>query len=210
MERSDIINLLIKKNNFKSYLEIGLDKPDFNFTKINCEIKHSVDPYFIEDHEYGLSVDKFEEAFKYLTYRLTSDEFFEKTQYKYDIIFIDGLHTERQCGKDIINGLKHLNENGFIIVHDCLPVSEESQIVPRKTAIWTGDIWKCIPELKKQFIEYNVVDCDFGCGIIKYTPDYMYLHYLEKSNYEYRDFVLNRNELMNVISVEEFMDKYIN
>ena len=129
---------------------------------------------------------------------------------KYDIIFIDGLHTERQCGKDIINGLKHLNEGGYIVVHDCLPKFKELQMVPRQHQEWNGDVWKCIPELTKQFIEYEVVDCDYGCGVIKYTPDWKYLHYLDKSIYDWEDFEKNRNKLMHVISEQEFLEKYIN
>lgn len=210
--RSDIINSLIKKNNFKTYLEIGLDNPFENFNKINCTTKHSVDPFFEEDHKQGfdISVEEFEEALKYLTHRMTSDEFFKTSTDKYDIIFVDGLHTERQAGKDIINGLKHLNKGGYIVVHDCLPYSYESQVVPRITVGWNGDVWKCIHELNKQFIEYDVVDCDFGCGVIKYTPDWEYLHYLDKSIYDWDDFEKNRNKLMHVISEDEFLKKYIN
>lgn len=97
MDRSDIINFLIKKNNFKTYLEIGLDNPDVNFNKINCSVKHSVDPFFESDHtEFDIKSYEFEYAMKFLTFRMTSDEFFETSSMKYDIIFIDGLHTERK------------------------------------------------------------------------------------------------------------------
>lgn len=195
MNRTEIINSLIAKNNFKSYLEIGLANPYDNFVQIQCETKHSVDPFF------GCDISPIRD---FLTYRNTSDEFFMNSSYKYDIIFIDGWHTERQCGKDIINGLKHLNENGIIVVHDCLPATEEAQSV-----YTNGDVWKCFPELKKQFIEYDVVDCDYGCGIIKYTPDYQYLNYLQKSDYNYSDFKKNRDTLMNVITQDEFITKYI-
>ena len=211
MNHTEIINKLIEKNNFKSYLEIGLDNPNLNFTQINCELKHSVDPFFEEDHKEGcdISVSEFEEAFKYLTHRMTSDEFFKTSTDKYDIIFVDGLHTEGQAGKDIINGLKHLNKGGYIVVHDCLPYSYEAQVVPRITGGWNGDVWKCIPELEKQFIDFEVVDCDFGCGIIKYNDDYENLHYLDKSIYTWNDFVEHRNKLMHVISEEEFTFEYL-
>ena len=43
--RTDIINYLIWKQGYRSYLEIGLDDPEPNFTKIRCELKESVDPY---------------------------------------------------------------------------------------------------------------------------------------------------------------------
>ena len=116
MEKSDIINLLIKKFGFKKYLEIGLDNPEHNFTKIKCETKHSVDPYFEDDHKSGFDIQTYEieNALKYLTYRMTSDEYFDTHSDKYDIILVDGLHREFQAGKDIINGLKCLNKGGGI------------------------------------------------------------------------------------------------
>lgn len=183
MNHTDIINSLISKNGFNSYLEIGMDNPDHNFIKINCELKHSVDPYFEEDHKpgYDISVEEFDKALKYLTHRMTSDEFFEQCEDKYDIIFIDGLHIEEQCGRDIINSLKHLNKGGFILVHDCLPIKEIHQKVPRESEWWNGDVWKCIPELEKQKIEFETIDCDCGCCIIKYKKNPETLKYLDKS-----------------------------
>ena len=212
MIRTDVINYLIEQHNLNTYLEIGLDNPDANFNKVKCQFKHSVDPFYEADHikNYDLTPEKFEKAMEKLTFRTTSDDFFMNTSMKYDIIFIDGLHTERQAGKDIINALKHLNSGGYVVVHDCLPETEEAQIVPRKQAVWNGDVWKCIPELKKQFVDYVVVDCDCGCGVIPYTPDHWTLHYIEKSPYTWNDFVEKRNELMNVVSEEEFKCRFSN
>lgn len=212
MNRTEIINNLISKNNFKSYLEIGLDNPENNYIHISCETKHSVDPFFEKDHKNGcdLGIENFEKAFKYLTYRMTSDEFFSQCDRNYDIIFIDGLHIQEQCGRDIINSLKHLNPGGYIIVHDCIPESEETQCVPRTHyGTWNGDVWKCMPELEKQNIEYNVVDCDYGCGIINYKENSENLHYLEKSKYKWNDFIENKEKLMHLISEEDFLKRYI-
>lgn len=202
MTRTDIINKLIKKNNYKSYLEIGLDNPKLNYNKINCELKESVDPYLNIEilPDYKLEA---------LTYRMTSDEFFEQNKKKYDIIFIDGLHHKEQVSKDIINSLKCLNPNGKIVVHDCLPKNELMQKVPRQTTEWTGDVWKAIPELKKQNIKYNVVNTDYGVGIIDYYRYHKKLENITIFENEYEDFVKNRNELMNVISCEEFNKIYM-
>lgn len=212
MKRTDIINKLIEKNKFNTYLEIGLDNPKGNFIFINCQDKESCDPFFVEDHnkyDVTFSNDLPEYIKNSLTYRMTSDELFEKLDKKYDIIFIDGLHTEEQCGKDIINSLKHLNRGGYILVHDCLPPDENHQKVPRIQGAWNGDVWKCIPELEKQLIEYETIDTDYGCCLIKYNENYENLNYLDKSNYCWKDFVENRNKLMHVITVKEFIEKYI-
>ena len=46
MNRTEIINRLIEKSNYKNYLEIGLDNPDNNYNHIVCENKECVDPFF--------------------------------------------------------------------------------------------------------------------------------------------------------------------
>ena len=110
--RTKIIQKIIKKRSFKSYLEIGCDN-DENFSQINIENKIGVDPL------------------KGGTLRMTSDEFFKKNQIRFDIIFLDGMHTYEQTIKDIDNSIKFLNKNGIILIHDCLPKKIWNQIVPR-------------------------------------------------------------------------------
>ena len=103
MKRTDIINAFIQKYGYKSYLEVGTQDPASNFDKINVETKVSIDPFPRGEVDYVC----------------TSDEFFEsvapKHDYKFDIIFIDGLHHDDQVIKDINNSLEILNDNGTII-----------------------------------------------------------------------------------------------
>jgi hypothetical protein len=211
MNRTEIINHLIEKNNYKNYLEIGLDNPDNNYNHIVCEDKECVDPFFECDHINGFDVNisDFEDIIKNtLTYRMTSDEFFQKNHKKYDIIFIDGLHTKEQVGKDIINSLKILNAGGKIICHDCLPTDEISQKVPREQIYWMGDVWRTIPELSKQNIKFNTVDCDCGCCIIDFFENYNDLQYISNWDKTWKDFESN-NSFMNIISENDFIKLYI-
>lgn len=206
MNRADIINYLIAKRNYKSYLEIGVDNGK-NYQQIVCENKYCVDPYFLNNSD---DVKKEEDIPSFVTWRMTSDEMFDtiKKSVKFDIVFIDGLHTEEQVGRDIINSLKHLNNGGCIVVHDCLPPNEKAQIVPRIQGLWCGDVWKAMTMLKEQDIKFNVVDTDLGCGIISYCENAEYLNYMEKSMLTWYDFLKHRNELLNVISEFEFFKKY--
>jgi hypothetical protein len=48
----------------------------------------------------------------------TSDAFFLKNQIKFDIIYIDGLHTFEACTKDMLNSFQNLNLNGYLLVDD--------------------------------------------------------------------------------------------
>lgn len=208
--RSQLINYLIKTYNFKTYLEIGLDD-GYNFKRIECESKESVDPYFKEDHsKYDLTFndDLPYEIKSMLTYRMTSDDFFKQNNKTYDIIFIDGLHTEEQVGRDIINSIKILNDNGLIVVHDCLPKSKEAQMIPRIQGEWNGTVWKAIVELTKQGINIKVWEGDYGCGIITKTTDETKLHYPEISKYTWEEFVNYRNELINVIDTKTLKDEF--
>ena len=146
--RFDIIQKLINLKKYNSYLEIGCDKNE-NFLRININKKIGVDP-----REGG-------------THRMTSDAFFHKNDEFFDIIFLDGLHTYEQTINDIKNSLKFLNQNGIIIVHDCLPKKIWNQVVPRLYGHWNGDVWKAIVETRT-FEDTDCYTCiaDHGLGII--------------------------------------------
>ena len=88
----DIINKIIIKRNYTSYLEIGCFK-DETFNQINIKKKIGVDPVS------GGNL------------RMTSDQFFIENKEKFDLIFIDGLHVYEQVTKDIFNTIKVLKEN---------------------------------------------------------------------------------------------------
>lgn len=138
--REDIINFLINNYNFKNpnYLEIGVFNGN-TFKHVNTSNKDGVDP---EDY---CPCDL-------VNYKMTSDEFFAKhISKKYDIIFIDGLHTAFQVSKDIYNSINNLNEGGILILDDVYPHSEDEQygLNLEKIGPNTGDVWKAA---------YNVLD----------------------------------------------------
>ena len=128
--RWDLIDYLIKKNNYTDYLEIGCDQNQL-FSKIKIKNKVGVDPFS------GGNVRK------------TSDQFFLENNEKFDIIFIDGLHEYKQVKKDILNSTDCLNKGGIILVHDCMPDSLGKQAVPRYKMQWNGDVWKAIVDLRQ-------------------------------------------------------------
>ena len=147
--RLDMINYFIKKNDYKSYLEIGCDKNQI-FSQITLSKKIGVDPYS------GGNVRK------------TSDDFFKENVEKFDLIFIDGLHVYEQVKKDIINSINFLNKEGVILVHDCLPDTIGKQAVPRYKMQWNGDVWKAIVDLRQRDdLEIHTCFVDQGIGIIK-------------------------------------------
>lgn len=192
MQRSDIINFLIKKFNYKSYLEIGTNIPKNNFDKIEVDYKVSVDP---------VPIGK-------ITFIGTSDQYFESISEdtKFDIVFIDGLHHDDQVLKDIENSLNHLNENGTIVCHDCLPTTEDMQVRNDHGREWTGDVWRAIADLRINRIDLDikVVATDYGCGIIRRGTNVPYVPKVKYLTYDYYD--QNKFQMLNVISTEMFIE----
>jgi hypothetical protein len=188
--RTTIIQLLINKINAKSYLEIGVDNST-NFNNIRCEKKISVDPNINTD----------------ATFYLTSDDFFKQNNDQFDIIFIDGLHHADQVLRDIENSLKCLHNDGYIVCHDMNPIKEEHQIIPYQIGTWNGDCWKAFVHLKEKRpdLEMCVVDIDHGCGIIKKGQQDL-LNITQELTFQ--NFTSNKKEWLNLISFNEFMEKY--
>ena len=76
MIRTDLINYLIRQRGAARYLEVGVHDEQNNFVFINC-------------------------GHKVTTFPGNSNLFFENNDEQFDIIFIDGIHTEEQTLKDI-------------------------------------------------------------------------------------------------------------
>jgi hypothetical protein len=204
-QRYDIINQLISKYNYKSYLEIGVRNPNECFNLIKCDIKHSVDPGYENSDN---SVD----------YKYTSDSFFKLLEsnylnlspiFKWDIIFIDGLHISDQVEKDFENSINHLNDGGIIVFHDCNPpdiwFAREDYLVDGKPKGWNGTVWKLIYKLRSTRPDLFVctVDTDYGIGLVKKGSQKC----CEFDNpfYEYRKFETNKKDYLNLISVDEYV-----
>ena len=185
--RWDLIEYLIKKNNYTNYLEIGCDQNQL-FSKVLIENKIGVDPVS------GGNIRK------------TSDDFFKENVDKFDIVFIDGLHTYEQVKKDILNSVNFLNENGIILVHDCMPDSLGKQAVPRYKMQWNGDVWKAIVDLRqKENLDIYTCEMDQGIGIISNRKNSSVLK-LNKpiDKIKFKDYFENYKEYMRVISLTEF------
>lgn len=193
MYRNEIINKIIKDNNYKSYLEIGIND-GINFEKINCDQKIGVDPKSTKATEIK-----------------TSDDFFNNLEKdkKFDIIFIDGLHLCEQVNRDLENSFKHLNKGGTIVVHDTNPPSEfcakeEPYYNAPINGYWTGDVYKSIIKLRenKSNIEIFTVDTDWGVTVITEGHSKKIIN----PEYSYEYFERNKKEILNLISIEEFMN----
>jgi len=150
------VNNIIRRFNKNKirYLEIGCCENEL-FNAVCADTKIGVDPI------------------KGGTHRMTSDEFFAKTNEKFDVIFIDGLHEYHQVRNDTINALHCLSDGGVIAFHDFLPRNWLEQhvpqlYVPRLNTLWTGDCWKVACELtRSEGLEFKIIKIDHGVGILR-------------------------------------------
>ncbi|MBL7889948.1 MAG: class I SAM-dependent methyltransferase [Bacteroidia bacterium] len=206
--RTDVLNYLLsqQKKTAPIYLEIGVRNPDENFNKIKCAIKYSVDPGI----EYKPNP---------VDFKMTSDEFFLKLKegkilnpdIKFNIVFIDGMHTAEQVEKDVENALTFLAEDGYLVLHDCNPPTEYHaredhyfNLSPARNN-WNGSVWKAFYKLRlNPNISCCCIDSDWGVGVISKKKYFDHLKENFNPFFEYRIFNNRRKDSLNLIDFEEF------
>ena len=188
-KRWDLIREIINIKKINNYLEIGCDD-NFLFNKINVPNKIGVDP-----REGG-------------NVRKTSDEFFKDNKTTFDLIFIDGLHEYNQVNRDIENSLSCIDEDGLILLHDCLPSTLRSQAVPRYSYYWNGDVWKSIVKFRHyENLNIKTIKIDEGISVIKKTKNTNRLN-LQIKNFKklkFDDLYNNYKDYMNLVSYDDFI-----
>ncbi len=159
------LNTISKALGCKTYLEIGVATGE---TILNVDVpsRAGVDPYF--DFAWRDYVGRDGLDF----YEYTSDKFFEKLDpsIKYDLVFIDGLHTYEQTYRDILNALFHSHHKTVIVIDDTVPNDVFSTFRERKDCknyrsifsnpednSWHGDTYKVVPLLKLFNPNYNLL-----------------------------------------------------
>ncbi len=189
--RTDIINSLINRFDFKTYLEIGVADGK-NYNKVEAAAKVGVDPNSAME----------------IANKISSDSFFASLdpETEFDLIFVDGLHEEKQVLRDIHNSLKHLARGGFIVVHDCNPLVEAQQLPGPCLQEWCGTVWKAWARLRctRRDLEMFVIDSDWGVGVIRRGNQELFQGEIEQ--FDWRFFDSSRDSLLNLISPETFFN----
>lgn len=209
MHHVEIINTLIRKYGYATYLEIGVHTNAHCFNHIKAPYKTGVDPGYENPNE------------RY-DYKLESDEFFASvktgrtefpTDMKWDCIFIDGLHLAEQVERDIINSLEHLSIGGTIVMHDCSPPLE---IIAREEyhpdwphpGEWCGTTWKAFYKFRTTRPDLRMwcVNDDYGVGIIQRGEQQLAPN--NNPFYSYAIMDLNRKWHLNLITPDEFLELF--
>lgn len=214
--RGTFIKHIIKKYNFKSYLEIGLSH-------------NPLSPYrLIDDSEVtkcSIDIDKTTNA----DYCMKSNDFFDEIRenkkhkyygFKWDVIFVDGDHRSDIVYKDILDSYEFLNENGIIFLHDILPEFYHRSLEMPLSFTYNqqqlgvnmalNDAWKVIPHILKNHSNMNV--CSLvekeqeicGLGVITKTNNRKLMNKKENEFYRYDFHRENLRRFSNLINVEQF------
>lgn len=151
MLRADVIGGFLALHENPTYLEIGVDT-GVTFHALQCARKIAVDPHF--KFRPGESTD----AVVY--HEVPSDEYFGslvKEGERFQVIYIDGLHTMEQTLRDLLNAIEYLAEDGVIVVDDVVPSSYSASlpsladvefvrtVMPTETDLsYMGDVYRVV------------------------------------------------------------------
>ena len=104
------INQLISDMKYTSYLELGVGREGNTWNYVFCSTKRGVDTHVVGDNIVNLS----------------TDEYFQKYQDTFDVIYIDACHEKTQVYRDYISSYSVLNRGGIMLFHDVHPNCEAS------------------------------------------------------------------------------------
>jgi hypothetical protein len=136
------------------YLEVGVENGS-TFFSVSANYKTAVDPHFQFDIE---SAKQSHPACEFA--EVTSDTYFHACQLteKFDLVFLDGLHTWDQTYRDLCNSLLFTHERSIILLDDIFPSDVYSCSRDQVEAVmmrqfmsgdasnaWHGDTYKVIP-----------------------------------------------------------------
>jgi len=177
----DFINHVINKMDYKTYLQIGIEKGQV-FNNIKVE-KTGVDLHCEMQDVLNIS----------------PDEFFENNSNLYDTIFIDGDHRYEEVKKDVINALESITEKGMVLIHDTCP-TKSSHVAANKVEgrEWCGQAYKVATEYNnKEGYEVLTWAKDFGVTIIFHSSNSTSYDY----GYEFEDLISSKYESVNAQNI---------
>jgi hypothetical protein len=151
------LNILIRELHLRSYLEIGVLEGE-TFANVNARRRCGVEP--------SPQFDAVLLPRRATIAATTSDVFFAmiRRSKRFDVAFIDGLHTVDQTYRDLINTFSHMR-SGVILIDDTVPIDEYSAIPDQEASYlardgaglegrpWHGDVWRVVMLLDRHHPE---------------------------------------------------------
>jgi hypothetical protein len=164
LSRRKVVQRLLSLYDSPRYLEVGVSE-GATFNHVQAGRKVAVDPNFTFDVEAARSSQP-----QSVFHEVTSDAYFGTIigeDDRFDVIFLDGLHTFEQTLRDFANAIERLSPNGVILIDDVIPESHFAAIgdveVFRNmrrlglatTASWMGDVYRLVFFVQTFFQHYT-------------------------------------------------------
>lgn len=154
MHRHEVNQRLLSLFEAPSYLEVGV-QDGYTFHAVKAPRKVAVDPNFRFDIA-AAAADPANAGSSY--HALPSDDYFSGpgASDRFDLIFLDGLHTFDQTLRDLLNAIVRLNSGGLIVLDDTMPFSYASsipsfddsarlrQMTGDPSPAWMGDVYRLV------------------------------------------------------------------
>lgn len=149
----------------RSYFEIG--------TLQGGTLCLSKCPTVCVDPSFQIKVDPTGAREATMLFQKTSDRFFQDhnvTQLfggPVELAFLDGLHEAETLLRDFANIERHCKPNSIVCLHDCVPMNVGQTVRAINGGLWTGDVWKVLPILKKYLPDIDIYVFDaYPTGLV--------------------------------------------
>ena len=172
LTKSEIVGRLAALNGYRHYLELcssttGLFYADVQRSRF--DVCHRLMYQCPDDFTDGMDVE----------YRSAGGDIAECLErirsggLRYDIILVDPWHDYDTSWRDITEAFALVPDGGTVVVHDCLPPTEDSTnltgIVDPVAGGWAGITYRAYVDfvLGQSNLTFYTVDADWGCGVIR-------------------------------------------
>ncbi len=218
-----LINKILQKKKFTSYLELGVSK-GFTIKQVIC------------DKRYGVDINSNE----HVTHHMTTDQFFSQNVEQFDLIFVDASHTHEDSLRDIENAILCLKPGGVILCHDTYPknmfeerkeyrpdshllelVDATDQERVAMSGFWVGRVWRSIADLQfgDNMLEICTIELGdlgaphslkpvslpFGITMLK-EGEKKLLDIRKPTNYSFAFLEKNAKNLLNLVTYDELVE----
>jgi capsular polysaccharide biosynthesis protein len=174
VSRADVVQAFLSLWPSPRYLEIGVAR-GATFHAVEAAAKVAVDPQFRFDTERARA-----EHPNAAYHAVTSDAYFGQLARpgdRFEVIYLDGLHTVDQTLRDLTNALDLLAPDGVIVVDDVVPSSYSASLpdyeevkalraaVEREQSMaWMGDVYRLVFMVQSFFqnLSYRTVADNHG------------------------------------------------
>ncbi len=181
MDRSDVIQGLLSLYESPEYLEVGVHH-GVTFHMLTAARRVAVDPDFRFDLVQARATNP-DASY----HSIPSDDYFSHVigaDEKFDVIFLDGLHTFEQTLRDLLNAIGHIKPGGAIVIDDVLPNSYAASLPTWEMNIryrnvrgitddsWMGDVFRLVYFIRDylRHFSYATTNEQHGIAILWNTP----------------------------------------